>query len=214
MNIGKNIWLLVMIIIPCFVSGQSKVFKSRIDTSFEAKNKYIEAYDYESFFNSGIAEDEFDVTHYDQELLNAAIFFTINEIRAKKSRQLYTYSKDLEEVAYNYVQIKTRRRLEGNKTNIERIEKDFPEVSEMFDFSGKLVSFNIATINAIDYKPNKEFYYDKKDSYTTIKLFYGEKRRFLRNDKPGYRRASFWLSEGYKKSFGFRQEKANRDTIL
>ena len=60
-------------------------------------------------------DETMDVANIDHELLNATIFFTLNKFRARKKREMYKYSFELENIAFNYVLIKSKKRIEDNK---------------------------------------------------------------------------------------------------
>ncbi len=173
-------FVLILVLATLISFAQSKHFISKIDTTYNTENKYLKEYNSESFFASGISDETMDVANIDHELLNATIFFTLNKFRARKKREMYKYSFELENIAFNYVLIKSKKRIEDNRNNWQRIYKDFPGIGNLFDFKGKLITFNIACIDAIDYKKGKKFYYDRKDKSTDLKLYYGE--RHLRGE--------------------------------
>lgn len=168
------------IICLCIVSisafSQSKSFISKIDTTFDAFNKYISEYSTDDYYSSGIGDQEFNVFEYDTQLLNAAIFFALNRERASGNKDLFKYDPNLSTAAFNYVLLKSRKRLEDTKANNDKLAKDFPGAGSLFSFYGKLQNFNIGVINAIRYKKGKAFFYNKKDENTLLKLYYGDKK--------------------------------------
>ena len=153
----------ILITLNVLALGQSKNFLTNIDTFLTPDLKYFKLYDAESFFDEGLADEQMDPTNINNDLLNATVFFMTNRIRIKKKREPLKFSEELYAIAYNYLKLKSARKFENNKNNKDKYLNELPNVADIFNFKGNLTSLNIENINAVKYKKNKVFYYDKND---------------------------------------------------
>lgn len=163
--------------------AQSKRFLSKLDTSFQPDTLYYFDYDWKAFYDYEIADIEFDITDYDQDMLIAAVFFATNKYRSSKKKEPLKYSSELHRVAYNYSNINSYRRFINNKKNLSRVLRGLPKICKIFHFKGSLVNANIACPFAIDFNPKKKFYFDRHDEETIAQLFYGRKPKSKYSDK-------------------------------
>jgi hypothetical protein len=158
-------------------SGQSKKFLSKLDTNYIPDTSWFQLYDHESFLSQTIGSKEVDVYDFDPGLLNACVFFTLNQYRLNKKRKAFVYSPELEKVAYNYVQIQSSYKFRYYQNERDKLFKGLETVTKIFGFPGTLVDANAAYPYALNYEGKKDFYYDRKDSVTKTKLYYGKKTK-------------------------------------
>lgn len=171
-----NRFLLHITIAVCLlINGNGFSQNFSLDSAFSIDTSYYYVYDYNTFFSSGLSNTELDPTKPDYDLLNATVFFTLNKIRVSKRRVPYIFSSNLYKTAYYYNSMYNSGKLDNIEKNQKRIRKKFNLVCKAFGFKGALTGFSIASINSINQKQRKKFYYDKKDSTTSLRLFIGEK---------------------------------------
>ena len=95
MNFRKSfigITITTIILFNCIkTEAQSKKFISRLDTNYQPDTSYYYNFYWEDFYDSEIADVEFDITNYDTSLLNAAVFFATNKYRASKRKKILKY---------------------------------------------------------------------------------------------------------------------------
>ena len=157
------------------VAAQSKRFLAKLDTNFQPDTLYYHDYLWEDFYDYNIADIEFDITDYDQDLLNASVFFATNKYRSSKNKEPLKYSLELHKVAYNYAAFNHYKRFINNKKNNTKILKGLLSVCRTFHFTGSLVNANIAYPYAVDFNSKRKFYFDRKDEETVTQLFYGKR---------------------------------------
>lgn len=72
-----------------------------LDSSYVPGNSIIQNFTDSSYFESGRGKEIIDLQKIDQDLLNAAIFFTVTKVRTKRKKTELKYEADLEFAAYN-----------------------------------------------------------------------------------------------------------------
>jgi hypothetical protein len=158
------------------LSAQTTRILAGMDTVEHQPNAYIEGNkDWREFFQNGVAGEEMDLLELDQELLNAAVFFTINKYRKKIGRAPLRYSKELDVMAHNYINSYSRNSFKPTKKNRDRIIKTIRFSAKKAQFRGGLLQTNVAVPYMIDYRKNRTYHYDKKNEETDLKLFYGSR---------------------------------------
>ncbi len=150
----------------------SLIFSFLFFSSFNTPDSYY-TQSASSFFSSGIADKTLTLSSADPELLNATVFHTINQLREKKGKLPFEYSPELNKVAQSYLEKMEKRKF----TNPEAIQSKYVKIilndAKAQGFKGTLVNMNAQQYQAIDYN-GKEFFYNRKDSTTQLKLFYGK----------------------------------------
>ncbi|HBS88020.1 MAG: hypothetical protein A2W91_10120 [Bacteroidetes bacterium GWF2_38_335] len=136
------------------------------------ENKYILEYNTESFFNTGLANNQIEYLTFDQELLNATIFFSINKLRKKSRKSELKYNSVLDSLSSQYVANNNAYKFKRSSYNIKNISKflfiEFKKNNNRFS----LFSANINILQILKYTNNRRFYYDKTDTSKTYKLYY------------------------------------------
>lgn len=161
------------------IQAQSKKFRAFVDTIEVETNTLIEGNDWKTFLNSGQADEELDLLDIDQELLNATLFFVINQQRKKKRRGELFYSEPLYKSAVGYAKYyrsSSFRRTDGNK---RKSNKAVTYTAHKHDFKGAFVEVLISKPAMLNKKRLKNFYHDSRATRVKgddLGLFYGEKR--------------------------------------
>ncbi len=92
--------VLLISLISTISYGQSTNLLSNLDSTFKPGNAIIENHDYISFFESKQGDVEINLEKLDQQLLNAALHFSINRLRISKNKNELNYDPNLEFLAY------------------------------------------------------------------------------------------------------------------
>jgi len=153
--------------------------------SFTTEHNYYEQ-SFEEFFASGVADKEFTLADTDPELLNAAVFHAVNEMRSQKGKLPFQYSPELQKLVNVYLSKVENKSFISGEAIRKKFAKSILKDAKERGFKGTLVDLNALQSQAISYN-NKIFFYNKKDISTDLHLFYGE--RPAKTDKNQEREA-------------------------
>ncbi len=165
---------ILFILINSLSWSQSKSFKAFSKTFIPEENSYLKTYNWESFFESGIAQEALDLENVDQELLSATVFFTFNKIRAKKRRAPLAFNQKLYKSVYtygNYYRLGSFKRRDGN---IRKARKCVKYVATQEQYHGAFQKVFIQQSQAINKKKRASYHYDRKAEEGTG-YYYGDK---------------------------------------
>ena len=153
--------------------------------SFTTEHNYYDQ-SFEEFFASGVADKEFTLADTDAELLNAAVFHAVNEMRSQKGKLPFQYSPELQKLVNVYLSKVENKSFISGEAIGKKFAKSILKDAKEKGFKGTLVDLNAVQTQAIAYN-NKTFFYNKKDVSTDLHLFYGE--RPAKTDKNQEREA-------------------------
>ncbi len=172
----KNGLAIALLLIWSVGLTQTNKFLANLDTNLLQQNTFISSYDNsESFFSTGVAEQELIPFDVDEELLNATVFFMINERRRKSHRSDLEFSSELELTAYNFVKQFSVFKFKKLKNNNAKVSKILPYVFKKLGIKNGLSKGLVSMPQLVDYQFGKRFYYDKSDDETDLQLFYGKR---------------------------------------
>ena len=127
----------------------------------------------QSFFALGIADKKLNVNTADPELLNATVFHAINQLREKKGRAPFEYSEELYKLTKEYMDKMEKKKFTDGEAIQKRYSKIILNDAKNKNFKGTLVNLNALEFQAVEYN-DKEFFYNRKDTTTSMHLFYGK----------------------------------------
>lgn len=149
-------------LLPITVWTQSRSFKTFSETYVAKENSYFTAYDWQSFFESGVALNELDIENIDQELLSATVFFTFNKIRAKKRRAPLVMNEALYQAVQTYGSYYRSGSFKHRDGNIRKAKKCVKYVAMDKGYHGAFQKVYIKQAQAINKKRRAVYHHDKK----------------------------------------------------
>lgn len=171
--------VIVFLLLSYEIIAQKK-FMMSLDTNNVITNEYIENYRFSQYFNSGIGDELIDIVEVDEALLNAAVFFKINEFRSKKKKQLFSSSKPIQTVVEAYMKKNHSSRFRANGSNHYKLKRVLNKIPKYMWLRYKLYDGYTLLENVTDY--SRGSYYLDRDSETDLQLFYGDKKPRLEDD--------------------------------
>ncbi|PJA07349.1 MAG: hypothetical protein COX70_07050 [Flavobacteriales bacterium CG_4_10_14_0_2_um_filter_32_8] len=173
MKVGLTISLLLIYVVGF---TQTNKFLENLDTNLLQRNTFISSYNNSgSFFSSGLADQELIPFEINEELLNATVFFMINEKRKHSHRSELEFSSELELTAYNFIKQFNVFKFKRLKNNNAKVSKILPAAFKKLNIKNGLSKGLVAMPQLVDYQFGKRYYYDKSDEATDLQLFYGKK---------------------------------------
>ncbi len=105
----KYTYLLGCLLISCSVLAQKK-FIAEFDTTLINDNPYIQQYTTTTFWQQPFTQELIDPNNINEDLLEAVIFFKINQLRGKKKMRYLQHNSKLSVIAQNYIQYDKRKK--------------------------------------------------------------------------------------------------------
>lgn len=158
-------FLLAFALISSVGYGQSLKLLSNLDSAYVSGNSIIENHNYISFFESGKGDAQINLNKLNQDLLNAALYFSINRLRITKNKNVLVYNGDLEFLAYNCTKFYPSSKFKGVKKGRERYERVLYLASRDLDLEQNLITTNVAYVDILDVKSKKRIYKSRSGSY-------------------------------------------------
>jgi Fe-S cluster biosynthesis and repair protein YggX len=147
----------------------------QLDANWEYVNPYMDQYTVDSFFSSGIGEQEIDPYALNQELLSSAIFFNLNKWRVGKKREIYKYNNKLDGIALTYINYYRKYRFASGSVNYSRLKKTLRKVPKFIPLDFTFIEGGVCAPFLMDYKRGS-FFYDRKIEASKYNLYYGVKK--------------------------------------
>ncbi len=172
----KVIFILLLISSAGF--SQSKKYIAYTDTFVLKENSYIENNDWNSFFSSVDLSEELDPMDIDMELLNAAVFFTVNKKRKKSRRVPFEYNTSLAVAAQSYATYYNSFSFRKSDWNKRKVKKAARHTVKEEGYYGSFVDCFVNNSPVLNKTMFRDFYYDKrlaKEIGDDLGLFYGQR---------------------------------------
>ncbi|MCB0401198.1 MAG: hypothetical protein KDD41_03885, partial [Flavobacteriales bacterium] len=147
--------------------GQKKFFAS-IDSSTVAPNKYMETYAADELLGSGLGDQEIELDHFDEDLLEALILSKINAYRSSKNKSPFIPSKPIQAIADAYIAKYHASSFKSNGPNYYKLKRVLNRITKFIWLNYKLYDGFVHLPVVADYKRGA-FYYDK-EADTDLKL--------------------------------------------
>lgn len=159
----KLLWILLLNVSVSY--GQDIRLLSNLDSSFSTGNEYIKSLNDSIYFRSGLGDQVIDVTDIDQELLNAALHFTINRYRQSVRRTELVYSEHLEFLAYNCTNYYHSSKFKSSRASRARFERVLYQASIKMGLRLNLISASVAYVDVLNFTPGKRIYSSRNSAY-------------------------------------------------
>ena len=164
--------VVIMMILSCeFQLNAQLKFAERIDTTVEHLNPYLSD-GVNTISDLDGVDDSIDPYHFDSCLLSAAVFCLLNENRKRKNRDQLSYNPELENIGWNYANVRSKYNFRTPDKARYRFNRDVRRMRPLFDANQDLWHAMFCRMHALDYKTPKSFFRDK-DETTSHQLVYG-----------------------------------------
>ena len=163
--------------------GQSHKLLSNLDSTYKSGNSIIENHSHTSFFKSGKGDIQIDIENLDQQLLNAALHFSINKLRVKKNKDSLTYDPSLEFLAYNCTKFYTSSKFKGASKGRDKYERVLYMASRSMGLKQNLITTNVAYTDILDVQSKKRIYKSRSRSHPGFYYMSGSKKNPATDEK-------------------------------
>jgi hypothetical protein len=156
-------------------SAQTNKFLSTLDAEV-TPNQYLEASEeqWQVFLSDSRLDEEIDVQNFDEELLAAAVFHTINKYRKRHGRTVLSFAPQLDVAAQNYLDFYSANSFNRTEKNSSKLNKAAQFAARQLGFKPKLVDVIVNKQKMIAHN-GRSFFYNRHDEETDLHLFYGRR---------------------------------------
>jgi len=175
--------LCILLFFGTYANAQSVKLLSSLDSSYVAGNKIIEQNDVLSFFASGMGDVEIEIQKIDQQLLNAALHFSINRLRLARNKSDLQYNKHLDFLAYNCVNFYPASKFKVVNAGREKHERVLYMAARNSGLHQNLISCNLAYVDILNVQLKKKIYLSSDENYPGFYYQLGEKRQPASDEK-------------------------------
>lgn len=169
----RNLFILLVVLNVHVAKCQTK-FLALIDSNY-ISNKYInDSTNTLDFYFDARLQEKFNPLKPDIDLFNAGLFSAIQRERKRKAKDILTFSLQQYTICNRFLEFYLPNKFVNDNDNIEKFSKTTKKALKKIQFPkgiSKVITFKI---RCLKFKGNN-FYYDKKDEDTDLKLFKGAK---------------------------------------
>lgn len=155
--------------------SQSMALLDNFDEEYLPYNSYISQYEQSVFFSSSLGGAKISLDNFDQELLNASIYFTLNKERNNKNKTSVVYAEALDVLAYSAVNFYASSVFKKGARGQERLERVFYIASREIEIDHHYLTAAVAYVPMLNVERNKKIHYVEEDHRSSFRLYYRNK---------------------------------------
>ncbi len=140
----KTILLALALSLSFAINGQS--FLDQMDTNYQTSNEEFNKLYWDVFLEKEEANKAFEIKEADPKLLQACIFYIINEFREKGFKEQLRYDAELESTAYNYHQYYGKEYFANLSKNQDLLFSTLRPAAHKVGFTGSYLNLTIANL--------------------------------------------------------------------
>ena len=170
--------LIVMIWACCLSTAgfaQTTKFLNALDAEKQPNPELVrEPVQWQVFLSDSRLDQQVDLLDIDEDLLNAAVFHTINKFRKRFRREPLVFTPELDKLAQNYQDFFSSYSFNKTPRNIAKLNKVAQFAARVLGYRPRLVDVAVEKANMLDYS-GRPFFYNRRDEMTDLHLFYGRR---------------------------------------
>ncbi len=171
----RNAWITLCIF--CWFSAQAqKKYVQSLDTSQVYLNPYMDPLDYSQFSGIHLLHAKVEVGRLNVALLEASVFFYLNQWRTKSHRYEFQIENKLQVISRGYVERYSKGRFEKNRSNYGRLNTFVHKVPKYITLDFSYIQAASGLVNLAHHKRGK-YYYSKAYGTSEIDLYSGSRSR-------------------------------------
>lgn len=154
----KRWWFFVVVFLFVISADAQKRMLSSLDSMLVQQNRFISEMTLEEFIASELANSLIDLRNFDEELLEAAIFFNVNTWRIDKRKVPFRIHSKLDRVAAKYVTYYKKYRFKNQANSYLRLIRTMRNVPKYYPLDFSYLDGFVGLMPLIDYEKGPVYY--------------------------------------------------------